>query len=256
MPNASRSQCESVKPAQQSGASFAPGSLCSTQSAIACHSGVSSVERVPPDALDRLQLVVVVSEDAAQQRIDFLGRLSGQEPAVDRDLAPCRGSTFRCSEAAIIVGESVNASSGSIVSAASGSSARSRASASLGGRLLAEDRVEEAGHLGPDRRLGLVGGEPLDQRRRLDERVVGDPGHRRVPAAAAHAQPERRAHLLRARAEVDGRPADDDSLAAALVDRVVDPHRVRVLLAEPLQAEVVADLLVGGRDEDEVARAA
>ena len=38
------------------------------------------------------------------------------------------GITFRRSEAAIIVGESVNASSGSIVSAASGSSARSRSS--------------------------------------------------------------------------------------------------------------------------------
>ena len=48
MPNASRSQCESVKPAQQSGASFAPGSVVSTQSEIACQSGVSSGDRVPP----------------------------------------------------------------------------------------------------------------------------------------------------------------------------------------------------------------
>ena len=48
MPNASRSQCESVKPEQQSGASFAPGSVASTQPEIASQSGVSSGERVPP----------------------------------------------------------------------------------------------------------------------------------------------------------------------------------------------------------------
>ena len=75
-----------------------------------------------------------------------------------------------------------------------------------------------------------------------------------MPAAAVHPQVERRRHLLRARAEVDGRPADDDPLAGAFVDRVVDPDRVRVLLAEPLQPEGLADLLVGRGDEDEVTR--
>ena len=48
MPNASRSQWQSVKPAQQSGASFAPGSARLDQSSIARQSGVSSGERVPP----------------------------------------------------------------------------------------------------------------------------------------------------------------------------------------------------------------
>jgi hypothetical protein len=37
-----------VKPEQQSGATFAPESVSSTQSVIARHSGVSSGERVPP----------------------------------------------------------------------------------------------------------------------------------------------------------------------------------------------------------------
>ena len=49
VPNASRSQCESVKPEQQSGASLAPGSVSSTQVETASQSGVSSSERVPPE---------------------------------------------------------------------------------------------------------------------------------------------------------------------------------------------------------------
>ena len=163
------------------------------------------------------------------------------------------GITFRRSEAAIIVGESVNASSGSIVSAASGSSARSRSSTC---RPAAARRARRRGSLRPraDRGLGLVGGELLDQRRRLHERVVGDPRHRGVAAAAVHDDPEGRAHLLRGGAEVEGAAAELDPLAAALVDRVVDPDRVGMVLAEPLEAVVVADLLVGGGDEDEVAR--
>src|SRR6185503_16208769 len=47
VPKASRSQCESVKPAQQRGASFAPGSVSPTQSEIAVQRGVSRAERVP-----------------------------------------------------------------------------------------------------------------------------------------------------------------------------------------------------------------
>ena len=77
--------------------------------------------------------------------------------------------------------------------------------------------------------------------------------HRGVPAAAAHAEQERRAHLLRGRAEVERPPAEHDPVAAALVDRVVGAHRVRVLADEPREPEVLADLLVGRGDEDEVA---
>ena len=46
--NAARSQCVSVKPEQQSGATRAPGSVSATQSSIAPQSGVSIEERVPP----------------------------------------------------------------------------------------------------------------------------------------------------------------------------------------------------------------
>ena len=53
VPKASRSQCESVNPAQQSGASFAPGSLCSTQSAIACHSGVLGDDSYELETIER-----------------------------------------------------------------------------------------------------------------------------------------------------------------------------------------------------------
>ena len=80
------------------------------------------------------------------------------------------------------------------------------------------------------------------------------PRHRGVARAAAHAQPERRGHLLRHRRLVD-RPAvlELDPLAAALVDREVAANGVGMLLAQPLEAEAVADLLVGGRREDQVA---
>ena len=48
MPNASRSQWESVKPATHIGASRAPGSSSSTKRSTADQSGVPSGERVPP----------------------------------------------------------------------------------------------------------------------------------------------------------------------------------------------------------------
>ena len=47
--------------------------------------------------------------------------------------------------------------------------------------------------------------------------------------------------------------AELEALAGSLVDQVVAPNRVRVGLAQPLGAEARADLLVGGRSEDEIA---
>jgi len=44
---------------------------------------------------------------------------------------------------------------------------------------------------------------------------------------------------------------DDGSVAAALVDAEVRPHGVGMRPAEPREADVHADLLVGGRGEDE-----
>ena len=186
-------------------------------------------------ALDRLEVVVAASPSSSR----MIGSTSsGVWPGSSRRSTTSShvpGITLRRSDASIIVGESVNESSGSIVSTASGSTAASRASTSSARRLLAQHRVEEARHLGADRRLRPVRGELLDQRRRLDERVVGDPRHRGVAAAAVHGDPDRRAHLLRGRAEVERAAAELDPLAAALVDRVVDADGVRMLLAEPLR---------------------
>ena len=75
-----------------------------------------------------------------------------------------------------------------------------------------------------------------------------------MAGAAVDTEPKRRAHLLRGRAKVEDAPTQLDALAPALVDRIVGADRVRVLLAEPRQAEPLADLLVGGRDEDQVSR--
>jgi hypothetical protein len=73
-----------------------------------------------------------------------------------------------------------------------------------------------------------------------------------VPAPALDAQAEGRGHLLRARAEVVGGAAEDDALAAPFVDRVVGADDLRVLLAQPLEPERRADLLVGRGDQDEI----
>ena len=102
-------------------------------------------------------------------------------------------------------------------------------------------------------RIGAIRRETLDEPRRLHERVVGDVGHRRVPRAAVHAHVERRRQLLGGGADVVDAVAEVEPVAGALVDGVVAAHRIRVLLAQPLQAEAVADLLVGGRGEDQVA---
>ena len=77
-----------------------------------------------------------------------------------------------------------------------------------------------------------------------------------MAAAPPDPQLERGAHLLRRRTEVEHLAAELDAVAGALVDGEVRADCVRVLLDEPLQAEAVADLLVGGGDEDQVARAA
>ena len=100
--------------------------------------------------------------------------------------------------------------------------------------------LEERGHLGLEPRLRLELAEPLDQLRRLDERVVRDRRHRRVAASPANAQHERRAHLLGRRREVERLPGELDPVARALVDRVLGANGVRMLPAEPGEPEVDA----------------
>ena len=74
--------------------------------------------------------------------------------------------------------------------------------------------------------------EALDQPCRLDERVVGDSGHRGVPAPTPHVQDERRAALLGGRAEIEDAAADLDPVARALVHRVLAPHGLGVLVGK------------------------
>ena len=80
------------------------------------------------------------------------------------------------------------------------------------------------------------------------------PGIDAWPERPMYAQPERSGHLLRDRRQVD-RPAvlELDPLAASLVDREVAANGVGMRLAQPLEAEAGAGLLVGGRREDQVA---
>ena len=80
---------------------------------------------------------------------------------------------------------------------------------------------------GPSVRSGRYAASRSISPRRLDERVVGDPGHRGVAAAAVHGQPERRAHLLGGRAEVEHAPAELEPVAGALVERVLAANGVR-----------------------------
>src|SRR5581483_4226889 len=80
-----------------------------------------------------------------------------------------------------------------------------------------------------------------------------DPGHRCMPRPAAHVDAERSGHLLRRSADVVAAARELDALAGSFVDREVAADGVGMLAAEPREAEVVADLLVGGRSEDQVA---
>ena len=59
-------------------------------------------------------------------------------------------------------------------------------------RRLAEHRLQEAARLRDQLRRRLVGAQRLHVARGLDEGVVRDAGHRRVAAAAVHAELERR----------------------------------------------------------------
>ena len=167
-------------------------------------------------------------------------------------ISQCAGMTFRWCDASIIVGESVNASSGSTSAGSSGwRAAAARVERLLERRGLSEQRLEQTLRLGDELLRRVVRAEGLEVARRLDERVVRDPGHRRVAAPAVDADGERRRHLLGGRAEVDGVATEEEPLAGALVDRVVAAGGIGMLATQPDEpvAVVAADLLVRGRDE-------
>ena len=167
----------------------------------ACRSAIAS-----PRALDPLELVVARRRAARARRLELL-LASARGAAASRRHLAAAGMTLRFCEASIIVGETVIPSSGS--TRRGQRLHRSRGPGRAPARAAAPRRSRRAGSAsisGAELRLRPEPAEPLDERRRLHQRVVGDPGHRRVAAAAAHAERERRAHLLGRRAEVE-RPA-------------------------------------------------
>ena len=246
---------ESVKPATQIGAATAPGSS-------ALDERLHRVPQRPADRRARAALSLDVrrarSRPGRATRATPASASAGVWPGSSRQstvTSQSAGITLRLSEACAIVGDTVIPSSGSISSPASGATARAAASASPAAGTSPSNAARKPATSGIS--CGSAANSPsrCDERRGLDERVVGDRRHRRVAAPAAHAQDERRAHLLGGRAEVEHLPAELDPVAGALVEREVCANRVGVRVDEPLQPEAVADLLVGGRDEDQVARA-
>ena len=221
-------------------------------------------DRVPQRRLERrartavrlqhLELVLAVAEESADELLLLGGRLPREQAAVDRDVADGRHDVplLRCSHHRRR--ERHREQRLDHVREHRRGLTRTNERVGGGARLLAGDRLDEGLHLGDQVTLGSVGAELLDQRRRLDERVVRDVRHRRVAAAAVDAQTERRTHLLRGRTRVERLSAEFDPVPGALVDAVVRAHGVGMRLAQPLGAEAGADLLVGCRGEDQVAR--
>ena len=129
----------------------------------------------------------------------------------------------------------------------------------LGGRRHRADHGgEEAFRLRAELRLLPVRGGTLDEPRRLDECVVRDAGQSSVATAPVHDEAKRRRRLLCGGARVEDPAAELQPVARPFVHRVIAPHRIGVLLAQPLKAlrVAVAHLLVGRGGEDEVARRA
>ena len=103
--------------------------------------------------------------------------------------------------------------------------------------------------------VGHPGPDPGEQRRQVGDRVVADPGHRGVAGLAERDQPDRAGALLadRERRAPPGRRRSAQPGTAALVDRHRRPD-VGPLLQQPAHADVrAAVLLVGDRDEPQVA---
>ena len=192
----------------------------------------------------------------AHDRLGLLLGLARQEAAVDGHLAARRDDVALLRRVRSSSATTVMPSSGSTISAASGSIARASVSASPARRHVVADRRRGSP---PSRASAAARRANSPSRsisaRRLDERVVGDPRHRAVAAAPVHVQHERRAPLLGRRAEIEHAPADLDPVAGAFVDRVVAAHGVRVRLGRATRGRTAPspDLLVGGRGEDQVA---
>ena len=256
VPNASRSQWLSVKPARADrGTARAPGSSSRDERRRPRRqSGVSSGERVPPCASSELEVVVdVVAEHRAHDRLDVL-RASGPAAAGSRPRSrTSAGMTFRLLRRRDHRRRERRARAAARRARRRvGRTARARSSDVAGGRHARRARV--AGTPRPPGcscRLGPVRGEPLDRARAaLTSALSAMPGIDAWPERPCTRIVERRASSSRRSRRGRDAAAELEPVAAALVDRVVAAHGVGVRLAEPLEAEAVADLLVGGRGED------
>src|SRR6185503_2909361 len=98
-------------------------------------------------------------------------------------------------------------------------------------------------HLGDQHAWRFEAGERVEHRPGLEQSVVGGMRVGRVPAAAVQPELEGCGRLLRDRAEVVRAPAEDASLAAALVEPVAPGEGLRMLAREPRCAEVDASWL-------------
>src|SRR5690606_3870511 len=95
--------------------------------------------------------------------------------------------------------------------------------------------------------------EALDGRRELEERVVAEARHRRVPGASPRPHPEAERPLLAAADAVEAPVAERHHLSAALVEHEVGVGDVGPLPGEPLRAGMAADLLVDDGEDLELA---
>ena len=141
--------------------------------------------------------------------------------------------------------------------AAAGSSAAQRARAPTRARRGPRRPPRRASPTGtrlpPGSPRNRAGAQALERRRELEQRVVADARQRAVPGApvGAHGEPEDA--LLAERERVEAAPVALERDAAALVDDEVGAHEVGPLLAQPLGAVGRARLLVGGRDDQQLA---
>ena len=110
-----------------------------------------------------------------------------------------------------------------------------------------QQRARRGGHVP----AGAALGQRLEQRCQLQQRVVAQARHRRVPGDPVGAEREAVYALLADAHRVGALVAERQQLAAALVEQVVAAHQVRVLGAH-VRGAGAAHLLVGHGDHEQV----
>ena len=249
MPNASRSQWLSVKPATADRHRARAGLAL----------GDERLDRVPERRVERraraalrleeLELVLdVAAEHRADHRLDPVRVLARQQPAVDGDLAERRNHV------ALVARR--RSSSARRSARAAARRARRRSGPRLARRSSRDRRRRHLAEHRAKKRLDLRAAAAAPGRNATSRSISGAAFTSALSAIAGiDAWPERPCTRRRngalifsaVGADVEDAAAELEPVARALVDRVVAADGVGVLLAEPLQAEPVADLLVGGR---------